>query len=1057
VIGDGTGTDTVQYGAANQIPDYIAVTVNSSGVLNLNGFSDTIGNLTHDRWQCHHRGRHAYARQQRRQHHDQRRRQPRHDLRQPRADRGQQHDHRRRGGAANDLAITAIVSGTAQVTKAGAGTLVLSGANTFTGTTTLNAGTLRATTSASALGAGSLTLAGGTLQLANDTGLNFARNTTVSGSANIVSDRLTAGAGVNHTLGTLSIGAQTLSLSAGANVTSGTAGLTFGATTLTGATVFDVAANANLTLGALTGNYAFTKQNSGTLTLNTSSGARTGGVTVSGGTLALGNTTALGATTQTITLAGGALDLNTDTSVGAYPVSVTANSTIASDKATANSAGITHTLGTLAINGSTLGIQSGGNVTANSAYGVTFGAVTSRRQRHAQRRQQRFGTGTLTLGALGDGGTARTFTKTGTGALTLGTAATSLVNGTAFNLNAGTINSNNATALGSLANVTMQTGATLNVGASQTLGALNGTDGAVNLGANTLTVGNATNNLASSYGGAIAGTGGNLTKAGTGTFTLTGANTYTGATSVSAGTLQLGTGGSAMTGGSAVTIASGATFDVENGQTTNSVGALNGNAGSTLTIGSGTLITTGGTVAGVLSGSGTLQNSGTLAITSNNAFAGTLQAAGGTLDLSGAGAGFSVGTLTLGAGTTLKLGSNPLSVTTLNITGASTIDFGNGVSATLKAGTFNLSSNTLTITNWVNGADYFFTANSSAAWSGATLGDSGRGVAPENQITFSGYSNNQTAWLPYDSTDRVITPAPEPRPLTAPALSKSAPPRRRVGRNPPARGAAGAGRFAREKGTACPPSRARRRRAGNRRRNGPCSARSRPSWRAVAASNAAANFAASAARVWTATAPCPTAGAICAKVSGRNSSPAQPGDAEPPQPGRGQDGGIGGAVGDLLEPRVHIAADFGERCARKLETDLQPAARAAGGDGRRRGHALPHHQHVARVLARQIAGDDEPGGRLVGQILRTVDGAIGRALQQRLFQLGGEEPLAALFLERPFELAVAGGDDLEQLALDAGPGRAQSCRHEFRLRERQRTFAGGQDELRHGREQPQEG
>jgi len=36
------------------------------------------------------------------------------------------------------------------------------------------------------------------------------------------------------------------------------------------------------------------------------------------------------------------------------------------------------------------------------------------------------------------------------------------------------------------------------------------------------------------------------------------------------------------------------------------------------------------------------------------------------------------------------------------------IDFGNGISATLKAGTFNLGANTLSITNWVNGADYFY-------------------------------------------------------------------------------------------------------------------------------------------------------------------------------------------------------------------------------------------------------------------------------------------------------------------------------------------------------------
>src|SRR4051794_13087322 len=49
------------------------------------------------------------------------------------------------GGGAADLNISAVITngGTAAgLTKAGTGTLVLSGANTYTGATTLNAGTL---------------------------------------------------------------------------------------------------------------------------------------------------------------------------------------------------------------------------------------------------------------------------------------------------------------------------------------------------------------------------------------------------------------------------------------------------------------------------------------------------------------------------------------------------------------------------------------------------------------------------------------------------------------------------------------------------------------------------------------------------------------------------------------------------------------------------------------------------------------------------------------------------------------------------------------------------
>ena len=69
--------------------------------------------------------------------------------------------------------ISGIISGTGGLTKSGTSTLTLSGVNTFTGTTNVSAGIVRATTSTAALGAGALTLSGGTLQLANDTGLNY--------------------------------------------------------------------------------------------------------------------------------------------------------------------------------------------------------------------------------------------------------------------------------------------------------------------------------------------------------------------------------------------------------------------------------------------------------------------------------------------------------------------------------------------------------------------------------------------------------------------------------------------------------------------------------------------------------------------------------------------------------------------------------------------------------------------------------------------------------------------------------------------------------------------
>ena len=151
----------------------------------------------------------------------------------------------------NALTISAIISGAQSLTKTGAGRLILSGANTFSGGLTHSAGILRAVTNPAALGAGTLTLTGAELQLAGAAAVNFGRNTTITASTTIVSDKLAAGAGVTHTLGTLSMGAHTLTVSAGSFSTSGVGRVAFGATTITGAAVLSPSsALAGVTLGA---------------------------------------------------------------------------------------------------------------------------------------------------------------------------------------------------------------------------------------------------------------------------------------------------------------------------------------------------------------------------------------------------------------------------------------------------------------------------------------------------------------------------------------------------------------------------------------------------------------------------------------------------------------------------------------------------------------------------------------------------------------------------------------------------------------------------------------
>jgi fibronectin-binding autotransporter adhesin len=74
------------------------------------------------------------------------------------------------------------------------------------------------------------------------------------------------------------------------------------------------------------------------------------------------------------------------------------------------------------------------------------------------------------------------------------------------------------------------------LGYSDTIGSLTGS-GIVELLAGTLTTGN--NPSPTTYAGVISGIGGNLTKVGSGMFTLTGNNAYTGTTFVKGGTLTV--------------------------------------------------------------------------------------------------------------------------------------------------------------------------------------------------------------------------------------------------------------------------------------------------------------------------------------------------------------------------------------------------------------------------------------------------------------------------------------------------------------------------------------
>jgi outer membrane autotransporter protein len=140
----------------------------------------------------------------------------------------------------NTLTITGAVAGAGGLTKQGAGTLILDGANTYAGGTTVNAGVLR-------LGAG--------------------------GSLNPLG-ALTVNAGGAFDLNSFSQAVGDLS---------GAGAVTLGSGTLTAGRAADTTFD-----GGISGPGGFVKQGAGTL-IFTAANAYTGGTTIGGGTLQLGN------------------------------------------------------------------------------------------------------------------------------------------------------------------------------------------------------------------------------------------------------------------------------------------------------------------------------------------------------------------------------------------------------------------------------------------------------------------------------------------------------------------------------------------------------------------------------------------------------------------------------------------------------------------------------------------------------------------------------------------------------------------------------------------------
>jgi autotransporter-associated beta strand protein len=198
-----------------------------------------------------------------------------------------------------DFDVVNPIVGAGGLTKGGNGTLTLTGANTYAGTTTITGGALNVRNSSALGGTGSgVTITGGALQLQGGISIgNEALSITGVGTGNTGSLRNISGnnsyGGAVTLTGVTQINsdADTLTLSGGI---SGAFGLTIGGSANT-------SVSGNITTGAGT----LTKNGAGTLTM-TGANTFTGDTTVSTGILQLGNGGTGGslATTGAISLGG---------------------------------------------------------------------------------------------------------------------------------------------------------------------------------------------------------------------------------------------------------------------------------------------------------------------------------------------------------------------------------------------------------------------------------------------------------------------------------------------------------------------------------------------------------------------------------------------------------------------------------------------------------------------------------------------------------------------------------------------------------------------------------
>jgi autotransporter-associated beta strand protein len=575
------------------------------------------------------------------------------------------------GGAGNTTISAAIATGNGGLIKDGAGTLTLSGANTYAGLTSVNAGVV-AVSSAAGLG----TTAGGTT-VAAGAALQVSGTVTIAEPLTLNSDGIGGAGALRKTANNTTTLSGPISLASAAriNADAGTLTITGGITGTDQNLTVGGAGNVTInTAGIGTGAGTLTKDGTGTLTLSIAS-TYTGVTTINSGVVAVSNATGLGTAAggTTVTGAGAALQvsgaitvaepltLNGDGIGGAGALRKTANN------ATTWSGAITLGTGGARINSDANTLTVSGGI-SGAAQPLTVGGVGNTSI-----------TGAITTGAGG------TIVKDGTGTLTLSNAGNNFAavssGSVVISINQGTVSQPGeatstagantpsgvipTTAIGAVPSYVLINGGTLTSTRAGVGVTFLATNKGITLGSNggTLAVTDTASGDLNIYSGVITGSG-SLTYAGPGVLSLTAVQTYTGSTTVTGGTLRVRTTPERFPDSTALTVMSGAIFDLNGlNETVGSVqGAGTVNLGSATfasggtnasTVFSGQFVQTAGGIGGKVTKTGT----GTLTLTGNNVYSGVTTVSGGTLQVGNPTAlGFG-GAATAAAGTTVSAGA----------------------------------------------------------------------------------------------------------------------------------------------------------------------------------------------------------------------------------------------------------------------------------------------------------------------------------------------------------------------------------------------------------------